>query len=298
MGATGLSADPKVYRARLADQEDVQLDAWAAELMRDVAKRRGVVRVVRDFRTAARLHPWDLDPDSLAAIARCLGKARRDGTPEGFRTLRVALLSTFNAQGLVAPLVAGAARLSLDLDIHESDFDMLRAEIADPTSALYAHDPEVVVLAASARDVLRAATVAEQAADWESLWRTVLARTSAHVLQHSFPRLPTASVGHLDVRDPSSPGRLAQALNAELAARAPSRVSIVDVERAQLRAGLDRWTDPRQWCWAKEEVSREAAPLLVEEYLAVLCALTGRTRKVLVLDLDDTLWGGIVGEDG
>ncbi len=55
MGATGLSADPKEYRARLADQPDEQLDAWAAELMRDVAKRRGVVRVVAEFRTAARL---------------------------------------------------------------------------------------------------------------------------------------------------------------------------------------------------------------------------------------------------
>jgi hypothetical protein len=55
VGATGLSADPKEYRARLADQPDEQLDSWAAELMRDVAKRRGVVRVVAEFRTAARL---------------------------------------------------------------------------------------------------------------------------------------------------------------------------------------------------------------------------------------------------
>ncbi len=55
MGATGLSADPTEYRARLADQPDEQLDAWAAELMRDVAKRRGVVQVVDGFRAAARL---------------------------------------------------------------------------------------------------------------------------------------------------------------------------------------------------------------------------------------------------
>jgi len=55
MAATGLSADPKEYRARLADQSDDQIDAWAAELMRDVAIRRGVVRVVDDFRRAGRL---------------------------------------------------------------------------------------------------------------------------------------------------------------------------------------------------------------------------------------------------
>jgi hypothetical protein len=51
----GLSADPKTYRARLAEQDDDQIDAWAAELMRDVAIRRGVRQVVRDFRKAAKL---------------------------------------------------------------------------------------------------------------------------------------------------------------------------------------------------------------------------------------------------
>ena len=55
MATTGLSADPAEYRERLAEQTDQQLDAWAAELMRDVAIRRGVRKVVDDFRHAARL---------------------------------------------------------------------------------------------------------------------------------------------------------------------------------------------------------------------------------------------------
>lgn len=55
MAATGLSADEHEYRTRLTDQEDAQIDAWAAELMRDVAIRRGVIRVVTDFRAASGL---------------------------------------------------------------------------------------------------------------------------------------------------------------------------------------------------------------------------------------------------
>ena len=55
MATTGLSADPTEYRARLEDQSDDQIDAWAAELMRDVAIRRGVIQVVDDFRRAAGL---------------------------------------------------------------------------------------------------------------------------------------------------------------------------------------------------------------------------------------------------
>ena len=55
MGATGLAADPGEYRERLQEQSDEQLDAWASELMRDVVIRRGIVKVVEDFRRAARL---------------------------------------------------------------------------------------------------------------------------------------------------------------------------------------------------------------------------------------------------
>ncbi len=61
MGATGLSADPTEYRARLAEQPDAQVDMWAAEMMRDTAIRRGVTRVVEDFCRAARLNEKEFE---------------------------------------------------------------------------------------------------------------------------------------------------------------------------------------------------------------------------------------------
>jgi hypothetical protein len=61
VGATGLAADPQEYRARLQEQPDAQIDAWAAELMRDVVIRRGIVKVMRDFKRAARLDDHGLE---------------------------------------------------------------------------------------------------------------------------------------------------------------------------------------------------------------------------------------------
>jgi hypothetical protein len=61
VGATGLSADAKEYRSRLADQEDAQIDTWAAEMMRDTALRRGVAKVVEDFRRAAKLNEQEFE---------------------------------------------------------------------------------------------------------------------------------------------------------------------------------------------------------------------------------------------
>jgi hypothetical protein len=55
VASTGLSADPKEYRSRLREQDDDQIDAWASEMMRDVAIRRGVRKVVSDFQRTAKL---------------------------------------------------------------------------------------------------------------------------------------------------------------------------------------------------------------------------------------------------
>lgn len=61
MSGTGLSATPKEYRARLDGQPDDQIDSWVSELMRDVVKRRGIVKVVADFRSAARLSETEFE---------------------------------------------------------------------------------------------------------------------------------------------------------------------------------------------------------------------------------------------
>ena len=61
MGATGLAADPTEYRSRLGDQEDAQLDTWAAELLRDMVIRRGIVPVLDRFRASTRLSEPDFE---------------------------------------------------------------------------------------------------------------------------------------------------------------------------------------------------------------------------------------------
>ena len=61
MGATGLAADPAEYRTRLDEHDDAQIDAWASELMRDIAIRRGVIRVLTNFRSATGLDDRSLE---------------------------------------------------------------------------------------------------------------------------------------------------------------------------------------------------------------------------------------------
>ena len=61
MGATGLASTPVEYRRRLMEQPDEQLDAWAAEAMRDISIRRGVLAVLHDLRACSGLDDRELE---------------------------------------------------------------------------------------------------------------------------------------------------------------------------------------------------------------------------------------------
>jgi FkbH-like protein len=249
------------------------------------------------FGAAARFHPWDLDFEAREVAARAMQAALRFGSPAAFRPLRIALLATFNARPLVSSLVVGATRLGLHVLPYLPEAGHLHLEVMNPDSGLYAHRPDVVILATSWRDVTDKAA-AEQADEWTRLWQIVRERTGAHLLQHTFDRPPLSPLGHLEARVGHSRRRLAQEVNVLLAERAADDVSLVDYEQVVFRRGARAFCDDRQWFWAKEAVAAAAAPELVEEYLAILRPLSGRSYKVCVLDLDNTLWGGVVGEIG
>lgn len=264
------------------------------QLCRAYEKRGDVDRV---FESAARFHPWDLDFEAREVAARAMQAALGHGSPAAFRPLRIALLATFNARPLLSSLVVGAARLGLHAFVYLPEADQLQIEVMNPESGLYGHRPDVVILATTWRDVSDETALA-QAEAWSRLWQVVRERTGAHLLQHTFDHAPFAPLGHLEARLARSRRRRSQELNALLADRAADDVSLVDYEQAVFRRGALAFCDDRQWFWAKEAVCAAAAPELVEEYLAILRPLSGRSYKVCVLDLDNTLWGGVVGESG
>jgi FkbH-like protein len=140
--------------------------------------------------------------------------------------------------------------------------------------------------------------VAAEAGRWQSLWERVSARTGARVVQHTFAVRHDPALGHLAARMPGSRYAMLHELNAELGRRAGDEVALVDCERLADTWGKSRWFDDRYWFLAKQAVALDALPLLARHTAAVIAADVGLARKCLVLDLDNTLWGGVVGEDG
>ncbi|HEV2150154.1 MAG TPA: HAD-IIIC family phosphatase [Longimicrobiaceae bacterium] len=221
------------------------------------------------------------------------------------RAARVALLGSYTTAQLGPLLRLAALRRGVALEVHEAAYGQYRQEILDPESATYAFGPDFVLLAVHEGEVALpdhsdapAEQVEAELRRWTGLWEAVARRSAARVVQHNFAIPPEVPLGHLAARLPGSRYRMTQALNHRLGDEAGSAVTIVDCDRLASYVGKQRWFDPRYWHHAKQAVALDALPLLARHTAAVLAAELGMTRKCLVLDLDNTLWGGVIGEDG
>jgi FkbH-like protein len=198
-----------------------------------------------------------------------------------------------------------ARRVGIGGEIYESPYGQYEQEIINPQSPLYEFRPDVVVLAVTERDLrlpqysdAPEEEIGAEVGRWTRLWEAVAKNSKARLIQYNFASPIESPMGHLGARLPGSRHMMARAINAQIGVRAGNSVSIVDCEHLSALFGKHRWCDPRYWHMAKQAVALDALPLLARHTAAVMAADLGLTRKCLVLDLDNTLWGGIIGEDG
>lgn len=245
------------------------------------------------------------EDDSFLAwqgAARLLPKIADAASPK--RTARLALLGSYTTDQLGPLLQLACHALGIATELYVGGYDQYRQEILDPASGLHRFGPTHAVIAVheGAAEVPELsedpdADVEREVARWQSLW-TRIGGAGARVVQHTFAERPDPALGHLAVRLPGSRYAMLRRLNAALGEAAGNEVVLVDCERLASAWGKDRWFDDRYWFLAKQAVALDALPLLARHTAAVIAADLGLSRKCLVLDLDNTLWGGVVGEDG
>jgi FkbH-like protein len=242
---------------------------------------------------------------SWQGVVGLLSKHLKSDWPGRKRTARVALLGSYTTTQYKQMLALAAIRFGVQIELYESHFGQYQQDVIDPASELYAFKPDFVILVVHAGE-LRLPSYADKADEaveaevnrWTTLWKTIRERSKARVIQHNFALDTVVPMGHLSSRLPGSRYFMTQRVNQRLGELAGAEVSIVDCERLAATIGKNRWFDPKYWNLSKQAVSLEALPLLAKHTAAVLAADLGLSRKCLVLDLDNTLWGGIIGEDG
>ncbi len=132
-----------------------------------------------------------------------------------------------------------------------------------------------------------------------SLWARARAAHGCTLIQQTLLPAALPLMGGNEHRMPGSLAARTLRLNAALRqAAAEEGVDLLALDDAVLRHGLDAWHDPALWLRARQAVTPAAGPLYGDLVARLVGARLGRSAKVLVLDLDDTLWGGTIGEDG
>jgi FkbH-like protein len=280
-----------------ADRTEVPTAATAVRRARVYADAKDV-----DAARAHALQVVDAGDDfaSWDAAAQLLD---RIGWPdsEPKRTARLAVLGSATTTYFTRSLRLVCARRGIATTVYEAGFGLYRQELLDPSSGLHSFAPEVVVLAVDATAVAfpdlaedPVALVDGEVGRWEQLW----AHVDSTFVQHNFVVPSDAALAHLDAQLAGARTRTLHALNDGLAGALPPNGRIVDCDRLAARVGHDRWHDPLWWDRAQLAVSLPATPVLATHTAAVIAGRLGLGRKCLVLDLDNTLWGGVIGEDG
>ena len=227
---------------------------------------------------------------------------------------KLAFLRSFTVEPIIPLLRAEAFAYGIDLEIHVGDFNTYVQDIVDPQSSLYRFAPNAAILAVRAEDVAPDLTInfadqspeaAQQAAarvarSYEQWVNSFRQHSHAALIIHALECRTPASLGVLDNQTESGQSGLIRQINRELRriASAQHGVYILDYDALVARHGSEHWHDERKWQMARLPISADHLLHMAREWMRFLVPLTGRTAKCLVVDLDNTLWGGIIGEDG
>jgi FkbH-like protein len=217
------------------------------------------------------------------------------------RRCKIAVLGDAMMELFSPTLRASCYRDGIGAEIYCSNFGSWRQDILNPASELYAFDPEFVVIAPTHNDVdLPPEGGGEAAAQYmqelSELCRTLEKNSSAKIIQFSLNTPPHASWGGLEEQIPQGRRRLLSKINSEIAETLPPAACFIDSERTSDTGGSI--FSAEQWHRARVYPAREAAPSFADAITARIRAAFGLSAKLLIVDLDNTLWGGVIGEDG
>jgi FkbH-like protein len=227
-----------------------------------------------------------------------------------FQRLRIAILASTTVDHLLPAIQVAGLRRRFLMDFYQGSFGQYRQELLDPGSELHRFKPQIVLLTLSCRETITrvplgaSADEAQRAAsstieNLRALWRRARTDFGCSVIQQSFLDITEPLFGSYDRLVPGAPSRLVARVN-ELLADATSEegVLFLDIARFSSRDGIDAWFDVTRWLQGKIEIAPSAAPLYGEFVARLVAAQRGQSKKCLVLDLDNTLWGGVVGDVG
>ena len=227
-----------------------------------------------------------------------------------FPAIRLGIIGDCATQHIAAALCGWGYEKKISFHIFDSDYNQIDAQTMDPASELYAFDPAYVAVINCTDTLYKYFTetpVAQRSAFAEQtcqriceVWGRIAANSKARILQFNFPVWDDRVFGDFGAKTPDSFVFQTRKLNLLLAEKSAEykNVFLCDIDGIQSRVGENALRDAKMFCIAKMPFRTDILPTIARAVTDTVLAAEGRFKKCVILDLDNTLWGGVVGDDG
>ena len=198
----------------------------------------------------------------------------------------------------------------LGMTVLDTDYNQIDAQVMDPGSELYGFAPNAVLIQMCTEKLYegfcatpldRRASFAEMTyARISRIWEQLNAHVHTTIFQCNFPFMDDGAFGQFGNKTADSFLFQQRKLNFLLmqGCQEVKNVYLIDLDAIQSACGREIFSDPKLYYIAKMPISVDVLPEVAKKVVDQIQALRGSTKKCVVLDLDNTLWGGVVGDDG
>lgn len=228
-----------------------------------------------------------------------------------FLEKRIAVLGGSTTSDIVAILDLFLLKAGIKAEFYESEYNKYWEDIIFQNEELKAFKPDIIWIHTTGRNILRYPTpdnssaeietiLKEEYAHFSEMWERIAQDFGCPIIQNNLEPPYYRLLGNADVTDVHGRLNFINRLNGLFCqyAQAHENFFINDINYLSACYGLQKWSDPTYWYMYKYALSIDAIPELSYNVSVIIKAILGKNKKALALDLDNTLWGGIVGEDG
>ncbi len=233
---------------------------------------------------------------------------------EGIKKIKIAFLSSFTIKGIEEVLTVKCLKSGILPEVYLGGYNQYAQEIIKEDSLLYNFFPNLIIILIDTQalfgenyflfhqfsDKEKKDFIGEKFNEINSLLVALSEKTSAKIIFHNFDIPYFSPLGILENKQVFGFKEALEELNKRLRDefKENKKVFIFDYNSFCAKIGKNQLFDERMYYLADIKINLQYLPELVNEYLAYIKPLLSLSRKCLVLDLDNTLWGGIIGEDG
>ena len=240
-----------------------------------------------------------------------LEQTAADGTPVTFLKKRIAVLGGSTTHDIIRMLELFLLNYGIEPEFYESEYAQYWQDAMFDNEELVQFHPDLIYIHTTGRNITFFPDMEDslqgiedkleaQMSHFRVMWEKLENTYHCPVIQNNFEFPFYRILGNRDGYDPHGKTAFIQRLNMEFARYAAQQEHfyIYDIQYESAAFGLDRWTDPSYWHMYKYAMSMQAIPDFAFHLSHIIKAVFGKNKKAFVLDLDNTLWGGIVGDDG